>query len=114
MNSDASQVSFSDICSDVSYGYTESASIKPIGPKFLRITDIQGGTFEWDSVPFCPASDANLQRYCLAVGDIVIARTGNSTGENAQISEAPPPAVFASYLIRFRPDAKRVNPFYVG
>jgi type I restriction enzyme S subunit len=114
MSFDAQQVSLADICSDVSYGYTESASAKQIGPKFLRITDIQGGTLDWDSVPFCPASDANIQKYCLAVGDIVIARTGNSTGENAQISKEPPPAVFASYLIRFRPDAKRVNPFYAG
>jgi type I restriction enzyme, S subunit len=114
MSFDAQQVSLADICSDVSYGYTESASTKQIGPKFLRITDIQGGALDWDSVPFCPASDADIQKYSLAVGDIVIARTGNSTGENAQISKEPPSAVFASYLIRFRPDAKRVNPFYVG
>ena len=114
MNFDALQICLADICSDVSYGYTESASTEPIGPKFLRITDIQGGTFDWDSVPFCPASDADIRKYRLSVGDIVIARTGNSTGENAQISKEPPPAVFASYLIRFRPDRNRVNPFFIG
>ena len=114
MSSETEQVSLAEICSDVSYGYTESASSEPVGPKFLRITDIQGGTFNWNKVPFCPASDENVKKYQLVVGDIVVARTGNSTGENAQVMAEPPPAVFASYLIRFRPDSSRVNPFFVG
>lgn len=114
MSSENAQPTLADICVDVSYGYTESASSEEIGPKFLRITDIQGGTFDWDKVPFCPASPQDVQKYRLEVGDIVIARTGNSTGENAQVFSPPPPAVFASYLIRFRPDIKRVNPFFVG
>ncbi len=32
----------SDVSCDVSYGYTETATSGTIGPKFLRITDIQG------------------------------------------------------------------------
>ena len=114
MSSELQRLSLADVCSDVSYGYTESATNEPIGPKFLRITDIQGGTFNWNDVPHCPATDANVKKYSLEVGDIVIARTGNSTGENAQVTSSPPPAVFASYLIRFRPDASKVNPFFVG
>jgi type I restriction enzyme S subunit len=114
MSSEFHEISLSDICTDVNYGYTESATSEPIGPKFLRITDIQGGIFNWEKVPFCPASESNVKKYRLEIGDIVIARTGNSTGENAQIINKPPPAVFASYLIRFRPDRKRVNPFFIG
>ena len=37
--------------SDLRYGFTESANWDPIGPKFLRITDIQNGSVDWDSVP---------------------------------------------------------------
>ncbi len=114
MSSEVSYTSLADICCDVSYGYTESATSEAVGPKFLRITDIQGGTLDWNKVPYCPATDANTKKYALEIGDIVIARTGNSTGENTQLSTEPPPAVFASYLIRFRPDASRVNPFFVG
>jgi type I restriction enzyme S subunit len=114
MSSDVTQLTLAEICSDVSYGHTESATIEPVGPKFLRITDIQGGTFDWGKVPFCPASEQDTKKYRLEVGDIVVARTGNSTGENAQVFLPPPPAVFASYLIRFRPDPRRVNPFFVG
>ncbi len=114
MSSDGEQFSLAEICEDVSYGYTESATSDPVGPKFLRITDIQGGAFDWSKVPYCPASDENGKKYQLKVGDIVVARTGNSTGENAQVTLEPPPAVFASYLIRFRPDESRVNPYFVG
>ncbi len=114
MSYKALSLTLADVCTDVSYGYTESATNEPVGPKFLRITDIQGGSFDWEKVPFCPASEQDLGKYRLEVGDIVVARTGNSTGENAQVVTCPPPAVFASYLIRFRPDAKLVNPFFVG
>jgi len=114
MSSELIDTSLADICNDVSYGYTESATSEQIGPKFLRITDIQGGTVNWQQVPFCPASETSIQKYRLEIGDIVVARTGNSTGENTQIVKEPPLAVFASYLIRFRPDCKRVNPFFVG
>lgn len=114
MSSEVTQITLAEVCSDVSYGYTESATTDQIGPKFLRITDIQGGTFDWDKVPFCPASEHDTKKYSLQVGDIVVARTGNSTGENAQVFAPPPPAVFASYLIRFRPDANRANPFFIG
>jgi len=114
MSFDTSQMTLAEVCTDVSYGYTESAIDEPVGPKFLRITDIQGGKFDWNEVPYCPASDQECIKYGLQIGDIVVARTGNSTGENAQVVTHPPLAVFASYLIRFRPDVNHVNPFYLG
>lgn len=42
-----------DICLDISYGYTASANIKNVGPKFLRITDIVRDRINWAEVPFC-------------------------------------------------------------
>jgi very-short-patch-repair endonuclease/restriction endonuclease S subunit len=45
------------------YGYTQSSSLEEIGPKFLRITDIQGGTVEWNNVPYCSVSDKDLIKY---------------------------------------------------
>jgi len=85
--------------SSVQYGLTRSASQICIGPRFLRITDIQGGRVDWDKVPFCSASSAEHERYRIHEGDIFIARTGASTGENIYVID-PPDAVFASYLIR--------------
>lgn len=105
-------IKLSEICTDISYGYTASATSKEIGPKFLRITDIQGGTVSWDHVPFCEISKNDAHKYLLKKGDIVIARTGNSTGEN-YIFDSDIKAVFASYLIRFRVDSTKANPSFV-
>lgn len=81
------------------YGYTESAAQEPIGPKFLRITDIQDGTVDWDKVPYCNISEDDLEKYLIRSGDIMIARTGATTGKSYLIADDIK-AVFASYLIR--------------
>jgi len=51
-----------DIASDVSYGYTASADLKPVGPKFLRITDIRDGGIKWEQVPYCKISEKDYQK----------------------------------------------------
>ena len=45
------------LAESIQYGYTESAQTEPIGPKFLRITDIQNGRVNWDTVPYCKCSE---------------------------------------------------------
>ena len=35
------------------YGYTETATTEPVGPKFLRITDIAQNYIDWNGVPYC-------------------------------------------------------------
>lgn len=112
MSADWQTASLANLCVDVSYGYTESAQDAPVGPKFLRITDIQNGVVDWPSVPYCTIDTYKLPNYLLKRGDIVIARTGNSTGEN-YVFDSSETAVFASYLIRYRIDDAKVNPFFV-
>lgn len=95
--------SIKELANKIQYGLTQSANPEKIGPHFLRITDIQGGECNWDNVPFCKVSSKDLAKYKLCDGDVVVARTGASTGENMLIVQ-PPEAVFASYLIRFQFD----------
>lgn len=102
-----------DVCTSVHYGYTASASDNPCGPYFLRITDIVPDSIDWDSVPYCPINDKDKERFSLAVGDIVVARTGATVGY-AKLIREPVDAVFASYLVRFRVDTKLAVPAYVG
>ena len=87
--------------SNIQYGFTQSATKEPVGPHFLRITDISAGRIDWASVPFCQATGEEREKYRIVDGDIFIARTGASTGDNIYAVE-PPPAVFASYLIRIQ------------
>lgn len=94
-------IRLSDACESVDYGYTAPASLIPTGYRFLRITDIVHGPPDWDGVPYCDIEPRQASRYALQHGDIVIARTGATTGVSAYIRQ-PPPAVFASYLVRLR------------
>ncbi len=85
------------------YGYTESASKDKIGPRFLRITDIQGNIVDWNTVPYCKISEKEKSKYLLKKNDLVFARTGATTGMSYFIdSHLREEAVFASYLIRLR------------
>ena len=90
-----------DACSAINYGLTASATDTPTGPKFLRITDIVSGVPKWDSVPYVSAEGSEQEKYQLFNGDIVVARTGASTGVSAFIKD-PPQALFASYLVRLQ------------
>ncbi len=99
--------------SAINYGYTESATSEPIGPRFLRITDIQDDCVDWASVPYCKIESAEIQKYRLLSGDIVFARTGATTGKSFLVRE-PPDAVFASYLIRLRLLDKHLLPEFVS
>ncbi|MCG9131160.1 restriction endonuclease subunit S [Candidatus Poribacteria bacterium] len=94
-------VRLGNYCYKPDYGYTESANDAPVGPKFLRITDIQNDAVNWENVPYCIYSEAVKEKYLLKTGDIVIARIGATTGK-AYIIDDCPEAIFASYLIRVR------------
>lgn len=84
------------------YGYTATATDEPVGPRFLRIKDINKQDWiEWHNVPYCEIEEQKLDRYRLSKGDVVIARMADP-GHGALIEEDID-AVFASYLIRFRP-----------
>ena len=101
-----------DLSETIQYGYTASAIQNSNGPRLLRITDIQNGMVIWDSVPSCDISKEDFLKYELKKGDIVFARTGATTGKSYLIRSCPD-AVFASYLIRIRPN-KKVDPQFLG
>ena len=91
-----------ELCHKPQYGYTTSAMDEAVGPKFLRITDINKNAWlDWGSVPYCKIIDDDLEKYRLNKGDILIARMADP-GHGVLIEEDQE-AVFASYLIRFLP-----------
>ncbi|MGB3459735.1 MAG: restriction endonuclease subunit S [Halobacteriota archaeon] len=108
------ETTLSDICSDISYGYTASANMDTVGPKFLRITDIVPDRVNWNTVPYCEADKQTIEKYKLKEGDIVIARTGATTGYNKIIKNVDFDVVFASYLIRYKIDPNKAHPYYIG
>ena len=85
------------------YGYTETATTEPVGPKFLRITDIAQNYIDWNGVPYCPISEENHEKFVLSEGDVVVARTGATVGYAKMVGRNIPDSVFASFLVRIRP-----------
>jgi len=91
---------------ELQYGYTCSAIKEDTGIKLLRITDINdNGKVNWKSVPYCDVNKSNYEKYKLALGDILFARIGATTGKTAFVDRKVK-GVFASYLIKFKPVLK--------
>lgn len=103
-----------DCCSQVSYGYTASSTIEKVGPKLLRITDIVPSCINWESVPYCEIGEKEKDKYKLALGDVVVARTGATVGYAKRISSVEEDVVYASYLVKFKPDPEIVDDLILG
>jgi type I restriction enzyme S subunit len=97
-----------------SYGLGASAEQRPVGPKFLRTTDIVSGTIDWDTVPYCEADAATIDKYRLHTNDIVISRTGANAGINCIVTQPPVNAIFAGYLVRFQIDERVADSHFVS
>ncbi|MGD0954454.1 MAG: restriction endonuclease subunit S [Methanotrichaceae archaeon] len=97
----------------IQYGHTATACVDKVGPKFLRITDIQDSSVKWEDVPYCETEDIDISKYLLYPGDIVFARTGATVGKSYLVQDnVPAEAIFASYLIRIKLAAS-INPKFV-
>jgi type I restriction enzyme S subunit len=90
-----------EISTKPQYGWTTKANHESGKVKLLRTTDITSGQINWATVPYCSKEPDDLDKYLLKPGDIVISRAG-SVGVSYLLTEIDN-AVFASYLIRFRP-----------
>jgi len=83
------------------YGLTTSAHSAP-GPKFLRVTDINKNPWvNWEAAPNCSVDEAELSKYRVVAGDILVARMADP-GKAGYVDEHHPEAVFASYLVRLK------------
>ena len=99
------------LTANVHYGYTCSSSSSG-HIKLLRITDIQNGHVNWNTVPYCASDPKDRSTYLLKEGDILIARTGGTIGKSYFISEKPPVSAFASYLVRAIPIKNEIVPYF--
>ena len=86
------------LIASIQYGVNDSAKTSG-SHRLLRITDIQNGSVNWNTVPYTTVNDT---KYSLSINDIVFARTGATVGKSFLIKEVPALAVYASYLIRIR------------
>jgi type I restriction enzyme S subunit len=92
------------------YGYNASALLSGKN-KFLRISDITDGKVDWETVPFCDCDSEDT--YLLYKNDLLIARTGGTTGKSFLIIDPPAHSIYAGYLIRIRAN-KDADPLFLN
>ena len=79
---------------------------------YLRITDIkEDGSLDYKNLK--SVYDKNAEKYLLKKGDIVFARTGNSTGKTYYYDGEIKNLVYAGFLIKFSLDENKVNPKFM-
>jgi type I restriction enzyme S subunit len=79
--------------------------------RYVRISDISNGDIDWTTVPFCDCDES--ENYLLKTDDIIVARTGGTTGKSYIVSSPPEGSVYAGYLIRLRANSK-TNPLFLS
>lgn len=77
-------------------------------PTYLRITDISVDGYYLNNEKVSVNIDATSDNY-LEDGDIVLARTGASVGKSYKYRKEDGALVFAGFLIRVKPDEKKLN-----
>lgn len=81
-------------------------------PSYLRITDINDdGTYKSSEKKSVVTNE--IEKYSLRSGDIVLARTGASTGKSYLYDERDGNFVYAGFLIKASVDEKRHNAKYI-
>jgi type I restriction enzyme S subunit len=99
------------------YGLTAQSSQKENKILYLRISDItEEGELKTEDFHYINKDPDEVSKYILQENDLLIARSG-SVGRVYLHRDLHKPSVFASYLIRFKLDSRKVLPrfaFYWG
>lgn len=107
-------VKLKDLTLSTQYGYTAEETSKTEGIyKYLRITDIVPYFVDIATVPYCTIPQNKVDQYLVHEGDVLIARTGATTGYNYVVPKDVRNTVYASYLIRFNLDKSKILPSYL-
>jgi type I restriction enzyme S subunit len=95
------------------YGANEPAvSEDRAAPRYIRITDLNDdGTLRHDTFQSLP--EAVAVPYLLQDGDILLARSGATVGKALHYRAEWGRACFAGYLVRLRPDRRKILPDYL-
>lgn len=105
------------LLTSVQYGTsTRVGQREPNSVPVLRIPNVIGGKLVLDGVGWVNLSQTDQAKYRLDPGDVLIVRTNGNpdfVGRTAVVDSVPDNCVYASYLIRLRPDLNLLLPTYL-
>lgn len=106
-------VKLSSLIRSVQYGFTAKETSDCGNYKYLRITDIVPYFIDKKHVPYVNLDEITAQKYLVHDGDVLIARTGATTGFNLVVDKSFNNYIFASYLLRFNLKKDIIDPVYL-
>lgn len=95
-------VSLGDVADGFEYGMNAAATFYDETNKYIRITDIDDKNYTYKADDIVSPSGLLDAKYLLSDGDIVIARTGASTGKSYLYNPDDGKMYYAGFLIRLR------------
>lgn len=104
-------VTVKDITKEHKQGFYTKDGYVDDGVRLVRITDLNNPTVDFSEMPMLNISDHDYENYKIEKGDFLFARSG-AIGRYGIVESEKHPAVFASYLIRFRFNDNIVNRFF--
>lgn len=106
-------IKFENFIKSVQYGYTADATYSKGSNQYLRITDIVPYFVDKARVPYVLVDEKISDKYLVKKDDLLIARTGATTGYNLLVPEGFENFIFASYLVRYFYDKEKLYPLYL-
>lgn len=106
------QVALADVSTDAGYGTSAKCVPNGAGPAVVRIPNLRSGEVDLSDEKRLADPAINVSGLKLAEGDFLVVRTNGSRDLIGRAAVVQPGvnAAFASYLIRFRLDPRRVRP----
>jgi len=114
--SDWKVVPLSQLLKSAQSGFASGAR-DPNGVVQMRMNNVTtDGNLDWTNFIRVPASQKQLDKYRLRVGDVLFNSTNspNLVGKTAVFDGFPEPVVFSNHFVRMRVDETRLDPWYLA
>ncbi len=111
-----SVVSLGELVRDAQSGFA-SGERAANGVVQLRMNNVTtNGTLDWGNVLRVPASQQEISKYRLEVGDVLFNSTNSPelVGKTALFNSYPEPVVFSNHFVRLRVDEAQSDPCYLA
>ena len=106
-------IKFGKFIDFVQYGYTAERTYSEGDAQYLRITDIVPYFVNKETVPYVKIDSKKKIKYLVKKDDLLIVRTGATTGYNLLVRDGFDNFIFASYLVRYFYNKKKLYPVYL-
>lgn len=109
-------VPIGNLLDESAYGTSAKCDVDGDGLPVLRIPNVATERISTDDLKYARLSEANVERYRLQAGDLLVIRTnGNPSyvGRSAVVPELDGTWLYASYLIRLRLKLDLVRPLFL-